>query len=443
MSKLSLQPYKGTRDFYPEEMAMQQYLFSVMRQVVALFGYEEYNASILEETALYHAKSGEEMVGEQTYSFEDRGGRDVTIRPEMTPTLARMVAQRKRDLAFPVRWFSIPNLFRYERPQRGRLREHWQLNVDVFGIENANAEIEVLELAYELMRAYGATDEMFTIHLNSRKLINFIFDAYLPSKGVELDASEVHAISKLIDRRAKISPQAFVDELEKIAGGHAAQVNQLFSVENLEDFPEEIRESEAFIEIDGVMKALQANGITNCLFDINIMRGFDYYTGIVFEVFDTSPENNRSLFGGGRYDKLLEIFDMEAVPAFGFGAGDVTLADFVKTHGLMPEYISNVDLYICVMEGVDMQEVRGIAKHLREHGVHVAIDYSGKKVAKQIKKAVKDQILFVTCIGSEELASGMFKLKNLMEEEEVVVSLQDIAHTIQEYGHSLGHGDEH
>ena len=167
--KLSLEPYKGTRDFYPEDQFVQNYIFGVWRKVAESYGYLEYGASILEETDLYRAKTGEEIVNEQTYSFTDRGGRDVTIRPEMTPTVARMVAQKRKELSFPLRWYSIPNLFRYERPQRGRLREHWQLNCDMFGVDSIDADVEIISLAYDIMKAFGAKDENFEIRINDRK----------------------------------------------------------------------------------------------------------------------------------------------------------------------------------------------------------------------------------------------------------------------------------
>src|SRR3989344_2165299 len=177
--KLSTEPYKGTRDFFPRDQFVQNYIFNVWRRVAQKFGYLEYSASILGETEIYRAKSGEEIVNEQTYSFTDRGGRDVTIRPEMTPTVARMVAQKRKELTFPLRWFSIPNLFRYERPQRGRLREHWQLNADIFGVEGMEADLEIVNLAYDIIKEFGAKDEQFVIKINSRKFLNHLLNDFL------------------------------------------------------------------------------------------------------------------------------------------------------------------------------------------------------------------------------------------------------------------------
>ena len=179
MKKLSTEPYKGTRDFYPENMRLQNYIFDTMKSVVEKYGYQEYTASIMEESDIYRAKTGEEIVNEQTYSFIDRGGRDVTLRPEMTPTVARMIANKRRDIVFPVRWYSIPNCFRYERPQRGRLREFWQLNVDLLGTESLFADAEIIQMSYEIMTAFGAKSENFTIKLNNRKLMNELFGEIL------------------------------------------------------------------------------------------------------------------------------------------------------------------------------------------------------------------------------------------------------------------------
>lgn len=260
MSKLDTAPYKGVQDFYPEDMRIEKYIFSVWRKVAESRGYEEYSASPLEPTELYSEKSGEEIVKEQTFTFTDRGGRSVTLRPEMTPTLARMVAAQRRTLKFPLRWYSIPNLFRYERPQRGRRREHYQLNVDVMGISDISADVEIISLADEIMQEFGATREQYEIRLST--LAN-----------------------------------------------------------NTES-------------LDKVMQALQEKGITNFKVDSTLKRGQAYYTGVVFEFFDTDPANPRSILGGGRYDNLMELFDVEQVPAVGFGAGDITMRDFLETHGL-------------------------------------------------------------------------------------------------------------
>lgn len=304
---LSTEPYKGVRDFYPEDMETQNYIFDTWKKVAKDAGFVEYSASILEPLDLYRAKSGSEIADEQTFSFMDKGEREVALRPEVTPTLARMVAAQRRSLKFPLRWFSIPNLFRYEKPQRGRKREHWQLNCDLVGIEKnksaIDADIEIISLAYKIMKAFGAKDEDFVIKINDRKLLQ----DELTKQGV--GEENVISVFKLLDKKGKIPDDEFNTELKKLG------------VESLDT---------ANINLDKYKEA----GINNIEADISIVRGFDYYTGMVFEVFDTSPENNRSLFGGGRYDNLLEIFGVEPVPTVGFGMGDVTIRDFLETHNL-------------------------------------------------------------------------------------------------------------
>jgi histidyl-tRNA synthetase len=277
---LSTEPYKGVRDFYPEDMAVQNHIFSMWKKVCEGFGYQEYAASLLEPAELYRSKGSEEIVNEQMFTFKDRGDREVALRPEMTPSLARMVAARRKSLKFPLRWYTIANCFRYERPQRGRKREHWQLNADIMGVAGVEAEVEIISLAYKIMKAFGAKDDDFLITLN--------------------------------DRGAMPNDRAL---LRKADRGEA----QL-----------EVAESET------VKKTLAALKLPNAVFDQNIVRGFDYYTGLVFEVFDTHTDNRRSLFGGGRYDNLLEMFGVDPVPTVGFGMGDVTIRDFLETHKLKP-----------------------------------------------------------------------------------------------------------
>jgi histidyl-tRNA synthetase len=304
-NKISTEPYKGVRDFYPEDMAVQNYIFDTWKKVAKESGFVEYSASILEPAELYKSKTSTEIVNEQTFSFVDRGGRDVVLRPEMTPTLARMIAARRKALKFPLRWFSIPNVFRYEKPQRGRKREHWQLNCDLMGIAGVEAEVEIITLAYKIMKAFGAKDEDFVIKINDRKKIEEI----LLNSGVSKD--NVPLVFRILDKKGKITDEEYDSELKKLGFDSNTEFSNIVSIEDFKN-----------------------NGINNIVFDPSIVRGFDYYTGMVFEVFDTSPENNRSLFGGGRYDNLLELFGVDPVPTVGFGMGDVTIRDFLETHNL-------------------------------------------------------------------------------------------------------------
>ncbi len=419
---LSTQPYKGARDFYPEDKRIQKYMFGVMRQVVERFGYQEYDAPILESLELYKAKSGEEIVSEQTYNFTDRGGREVAIRPEMTPTVSRMVAAKRQELAYPLRWYSIPNLWRYERPQRGRLREHWQLNVDIFGVAGLAAEYEMIEVVDSLLQAYGANRDMYAIKLNSRKLTDALMQEYLG-----LPKEQATKLIKLTDRKDKMEPAAFEAQAREIVpADKAEQFLQVLKTKELKDLPEELAKNPSVQELKQLEQMLQQAGITNASFDITLMRGFDYYTDIVFEINDTNPENNRSMFGGGRYDGLVGLFGVEPVPTVGFGMGDVTLQNFLESNGLLPKLPPETQLYV-VLVGDVLQEAQKALQELRKAGVNVAVDTSGRKPEKQIKSADKMGIRYVLFVGEEELKTGVFKAKDLQTGKEDTGSIQDIA----------------
>lgn len=413
--KISNAPYKGVRDFYPDDMFFQNYIFDVMGRVAERFGYAEYSASVLEQSELYEAKSGEELVTEQTYTFEDRGGRSVTLRPEMTPTIARMIAARRRDLAFPLRWYSIPNLFRYERPQRGRLREHWQLNVDLFGTDSIEADVEIIEIAHEIMMQCGAKEKQFEIKLNSRALMEHIFDFY------SLSSEERHELLKLIDRKNKVETAEFSRMLHEILsekGDLASLFEKFIGDNNWSALPEHCLDADEKRKLDTIVKRLEEREVKNVVLDVSVVRGFDYYTGMVFEVFDASPKNNRSLFGGGRYDDLLNIFGLDSLPAVGFGMGDVTMKDFLETHNLLPNTAATTDLYVCVLEESGFSFAHELAKTLREQEINVAVDFTLRKAGDQVKTASKLFIPFTLCLGENEIHGGSLMLKNLKTGEE-------------------------
>jgi histidyl-tRNA synthetase len=411
---LSTQPYKGARDFYPEDKRLQKYMFNVWRKTAESFGYEEYDAPEIEPLELYLAKTGDEIVNEQSYVFEDRGGRKVAIRPEMTPSVSRMVAARRQELAYPLRWYSIPNLWRYERPQRGRLREHWQLNVDIFGIDNLGAEAEVIQVADALLKNFGATRDMYTIKLNSRKLMDFIMKEYLG-----LNSVQQHTLAKLIDRKAKIPHETFVAEADAIFtpsqrdAGLSDKLFEVLAANTLEDLPHVIRQHASVAELANLMYILRTTNITNFEFDITLMRGFDYYTDIVFEIFDNNPSNNRAMMGGGRYDGLIGLFGVETVPTVGFGLGDVTMQNFLEGHKLLPPIRTETDVYV-VLVGEVYAAAQPVIAELREMGLNVAIDLGGRKLDKQIKTAVKKGIHYAMFIGEKDIEEERYEIRNLV-----------------------------
>lgn len=427
---LSTQPYKGARDFYPEDKRRQKYLFSTMRQVVERFGYEEYDAPILESLDLYAAKSGEEIVNEQTYTFTDRGGRQVVIRPEMTPSVSRMVAAKRQELGYPVRWYSIPNLWRYERPQRGRLREHWQLNVDIFGVEGLAAEHELILVADSILKEFGAKRDMYVIRINSRQLMDYIMDDYLG-----LDSVQSYTLSKLIDRIEKMPHAVFVAEADAMFtpsqrdAGASEKLLELLKCQKLEDLPEQVRESAPAQQLASLLDMLQESTVTNAQFDITIMRGFDYYTGIVFEIADTDPENNRSMMGGGRYNGLVGLFGVEPVPTAGFGWGDVTLQNFLESHNLAQPLKSETEVYV-VLIGDVYNQAQKLLSTLRAEGLNVAVDDTDRKPASKIKTALKKDIRYVLFVGEQEIESGQYNLKDLKTENEQTLSPERIMSTV-------------
>ena len=351
---LSTDPYKGVRDFYPADWAMMGAMFARIRMTLTLWGYEEYNASPLERAELYEAKTSEEIVNEQTYTFTDRGDRKVTLRPEMTPTLARMVAGKRRELAMPLRWFSIGNRFRYERPQKGRLREFYQTDVDIVGLPEGEADIEIIRLASEILKSFGATESDFVIRVNSRALLN----AACTAAG--LTGDDARQYLRLLDKKSKMAPEAF-----EAARGSISTKDPLSLID-----PK---------EMETLVATLTARGVGNVVFDPGITRGFDYYTGMVFEIFDTNPANPRAMFGGGRYDGLMALFSGEAIPAVGFGIGEVTLADFLETHGLTPkEDESAAQLYLGTPSKNDIPAAQAFADTLRAQGGRIFVNLTDR-----------------------------------------------------------------
>jgi len=411
---LSTQPYKGARDFYPEDKRLQKYIFAKLRVAVESFGYEEYDAPILEPTDLFLSKGNQEIIDEQTYTFKDRGDRSVTIRTEMTPSVSRMVAGRRQELAYPLRWYSIPNLWRYERPQRGRLREFWQLNVDIFGVENVNAEIEMVQVMDACVKAFGAKQDMYTIKLNSRSFMDHVMHNYLG-----FDDVQANSIARLIDRIHKIDRVDFITKVDAIC--HPSQreegvVEKLLDVldaKRVSSLPPVLQQVESLQKLVALIEHLHGLGINNAVFDISLMRGFDYYTDIVFEAFDTHPENNRSMFGGGRYDGMVGMFGVEPVPTVGFGMGDATLQNFLELHNLLPVLHTETDAYV-VLIGDVYEASQRVIKELREDGgMRLCVDITGRKIDKQIKSADKKGIHYIIVIGQDELDSQQYTLKNL------------------------------
>lgn len=427
--KVSTQPYKGARDFYPEDKRVQKWIFANWRKVVERYGYEEYDAPILEPTDLFLMKGSEEIIKEQTYTFTDRGDRSVTIRTEMTPTVSRMVAGRRQELAYPARWYSIPNLWRYERMQRGRLREFWQLNVDIFGIDTISAELEMIQIIDDIMQQFKAKRSTYRIAVNSRVLVDTMFKEYC---GLTNDQTE--AMIRTADKMNKMSAVEFEVAVHIITqkAELTKKVIQLLLCKTLTALPESLQKLESFKNLRQLIGICVGQGIRNIEFDISLMRGFDYYTDIVFEAFDTNPDNNRSMLGGGRYDGLVGQFGVEPIPTVGLAVGDVTFKDFLDSNNLIPKLKPTTEVTIIVRDEESTIGAQLAAKELREMGVNVSADYSNKKVDKQFKTAVKSGVNYILFVGPEELEAQQYVLKDLKSGSEQKHSLQRIVSIVKD-----------
>jgi histidyl-tRNA synthetase len=360
------------------------------------------------------------------------------VRPEMTPSVSRMIAAKRQELAYPVRWYSIANFMRYQRPQRGRGREFWQLNADIFGVETIDAEVEIISMADEIMKAFGANPSMYSIKINSRHLVNFLMADYL-----ELDVIQSQLMVKLFDRKDKIAPEEFRDQAAEIFDADKAKdglrkIGALFAAKTMGELPKIVLESSAITQVQTLFTLLREHGVKSATFDIGLMRGLDYYTDIVFEVFDTNPENARSLFGGGRYDGLVGLFGVEPISAVGFAPGATTMQDFLETHKLLPKLSTKTEVYMVVL-GDALKGAQKLAGRLRSEDVNVEVDITGRKLDKQIKTAVKKGIPFLLFVGQKELDEEMFTLKDVAKEKEHKLGFSRLVTTIKDYRH---HDDE-
>jgi histidyl-tRNA synthetase len=394
---------KGTRDFYPEEMAIRNWLYKTAGKVAGSFGYQEYEGPYLESIELYAAKSGDELVNQQSYVFPDRDGNLITLRPELTPTLARMVAKRQRQLVYPLRWWSFGPCWRYERPQKGRSREFFQWNVDLLGVSSPEADAEVVAIVASFFGEVGLSPSQVNIHINDRRLV----EAELAAMGVP--ASDHPTIFRLIDRRDKLSE----DEWEAYAGElgiSAATLNSLKKMLANEDLWKKSGELTRFFS------AMKAMGLSAwVLYDPGIIRGLDYYTGIVFEAQEAQGDIRRAVLGGGRYDNLMEAVGGEPLPAAGFAMGDMVISLILQKHNLLPRnlVLHPASVLVTVFDEESQPASLTLAAELREAGIQVDCYPEAAKLGKQFKYADRAGIRLAVVLGSEEIANGLVAIKDL------------------------------
>jgi histidyl-tRNA synthetase len=407
---LSTQPYKGTMDFLPEDMAVRNRLFNIWADTAREFGYEEYDTPLLEEVSLYKAKSGDEIANTQLYNFVDKGGREVAIRPEMTPSLARVIAGQINVLPKPIRWFNIGKYYRYEKPQRGRLREFFQLNIDVFGVTGVEAELEIFQFVDAVMKKLGASQDTYKIFVNNRYLLDYLF-----AQVLGLDDEAKKKVGRAIDNFPKMTVEDFSLTLKDL-GLSQKQIDDTleFLKTDIEGLKKLADKSDGAKQLVELFEKAEKIGLSCLEFKPYIMRGFLYYTGTVFELFDIgSKENPRALNGGGRYDDLLELFGKDKLPAVGLGWGSVTMMDFMKTYNLLPSSSTSVDVFACYFSPELYAETTKLVTLLRSNGVNVEQQITLTNLGKQLQYADKKKIPYVVILGPDEFEKNVVQLKEL------------------------------
>ncbi|HYS50727.1 MAG TPA: histidine--tRNA ligase [Burkholderiales bacterium] len=402
----------GFRDFYPEDLTLRNHIFATWRSVAQRYGFEEYDGPPLESLDLYTQKSGDEIVG-QLYSFKDKGDRDVALRPEMTPTLARMVAARGQALKKPIRWYSIPQLFRYERQQKGRLKEHFQLNMDIIGEAAFLADAELMAAAVDIMRALGLGAGDVRLRVSDRRLIN----ALLTSRG--LTEGQLPTAYAVIDRSERV-PRQVLEEMLRDAKFSKKEASAVFEVAALRGKDALAEGGQSAEHLTGAVRALEAMGLGDFVsIDLTIVRGLAYYTGIVWELFDAS-KSLRAIAGGGRYDSLLDL------PALGFGMGDVVLGELLKERAVAPKASIELGAFLIAVGGEDLPTVLQLAHALRERGISVEYGLRHAGVRKQLELASARGAARAVIVGPEERAEGLAVVRDLRTSTEAKVPIRQL-----------------
>jgi histidyl-tRNA synthetase len=407
---------KGTRDFYPEDMSLRQALFSSWRNTCVRYGFEEYDGPMFEHLELYTQKSGGE-IEKQLYAFEDKGNRMIALRPELTPTLARMVAARGNNLKRPVRWFSIPRLFRYEKMQKGRLREFFQLNMDILGIEQETADAELIAASIDMMRDLGFTKDDFVVHVSSRTLLEELF----LSAGIDHD--KLAQLFAVLDKRHKISQEEFGAELATLVPptvGTAA-VADILNAACLDDLKKSGRALPSVDKLDRLFDLLDCYGVADfCAFDIGIVRGLAYYTGIVFELFDKN-RSMRAIAGGGRYDRLVKLYGGQDTPAVGFAAGDVVLGEMLREKRFSVS-VPRSSVFIASFDDSHPRSAIRTAQVIRAAGISCEFGLKKNNIGKQMEQANSARASLVVFVGGDEEKQGNVKIRNMRSGQEVIVA---------------------
>ncbi len=449
--KFSRLPLKGMKDFYPSDIRKINWIIEQIRDIVELYSYEEFLGPLLEPIEIYAAKSSEELVYEQSYYIEDKKGRKFILRPEITPTLARMIARKSQELKKPIRWYAIPTCYRYEAPQKGRRREFLQFNADILGEDSLYAELEIFKVSIEILTSFGATAKQFQVYYNSRRFIDAISKYIL-----NIPENKLALVYKVLDKSDKIDGTEFekyvIDSFqdEYVVQG-ILKLKEAKSLEDLlkkfDNIPKEFYDSEGYTEITELGKLIKEAEISDyCCFTPNIVRGLDYYTGVVYEVFDTGKENVRAIFGGGRYDDLLSLFSDERVSGIGFGMGVLMLSLFLKTYKLIPDFVGENDysdtIYVAsINEKVANYAIR-IADLIREEEIPCIIDYRFKSLKSQLSKASEMGVLISIIIGPNEMEQNQVSIRNMTTNEQKTTDIGKLIDEIYKIFDELEDADD-
>ncbi len=418
---IDLQPVKGTRDFFPEEMRLRNWLFEIWRRTSVQAGFEEYDTCVLEHENLYIRKAGDE-ISKQLFSFDDKSGRRLSLRPEMTPSLARLILQQNKSLSFPIKWFSMPQCFRYERMTKGRRREHFQWNADIIGQPHILAEAEILLLLISACESMGLTSKEFNVFINDRRILNAILHQINVCEDLH------NTVLVILDKRYKISPEALATML-KDTGMSAKQVGQLNDYllnTDLKDLEEKLSDTTGVEQLQSLIDIIDITGKSGYLkFDISIVRGLSYYTGVVFEV-NSPDKKHRAICGGGRYDSLLSALGGETVPAVGFGFGDVVILDVLDELGRLPKLPRKLDYTIIPFDSEQVGIALKIAADLRMQGSVVDCNFSMKKMKKTMRHANESGAAKAILLFPEELAENKVVVRDMILHEQKPVKISDL-----------------
>ena len=413
---------KGTRDYYPENMAVRTWLYDKVRQVSEAFGYQEYEAPILETLDLYAAKSSEELVKKQSYAFKDKGGDDIVLRPELTPSLARMIAQRQRQLTYPLRWWSFGPFWRYEAPQKGRTREFFQWNIDLIGTDTAEADAELVAIVAALFKSLGLSSDETVILVNDRVLINQELEKLDISENLRQEALN------WIDRRDKLSPEKW----EAFGKEIGLSISQIDGTKAFLERTDLWQESTRLVQ---VFEILEAMGVQDYVrYDPQIIRGLPYYTGIVFEAFDVSGSVRRAILGGGRYNNLMSAVGGDPMPAVGFAMGDLVISLILEELDRIPDNImaSPASILVTIFGEETILPSYALAAELRNTGLNVAVYPEVAKLGKQFKYADRIGTRLAAVLGPDEVTNNQVTIKNLDTREQENVPRQEVAKFIQQ-----------